>query len=202
MSLRTGVILDIELTGPASPPCLLKIRLIDKKNKTNWCWAACAAMVLRYLKSGYASMTDAKLLCYVAEHSKYGPSGDCCKPYECDGTLKAPEVTDLWESFVYDSTQGIIPDYKNLANRPAIDELINEITVSRRPVEIGFKYGKSGHLIILYGYVKENNVRYFYLHDPDAPENRLWRISETELLSKWNGEEWEDTWMRLEFKEN
>ncbi len=197
MALQTGVILpfDVVEAPPVVPP--LDVPFINKI-RSKWCWAACAGMVLRFLHDRFNLITDLELLCYLAQESVHGMSGNCCNPGACNNTLKPSQIDYLWRKIkIVDENLIINPDFRKPNNHPSIDDLVKEIQVNHLPVEISFETVDTGHVIILYGCENEAGIWHFFRHDPDDPVASTITISQDVLTSTTRPDPWKHTWMRL-----
>lgn len=121
----------------------------------NWCWAACAEMVLRYY-----SMTITK--CAVAGWLKQNPS--CCimnPPAVCKDTCTVTQEQD--------DIAAIYHHYGLSANRKwpvASEDLKNEVE-KNNPVELCYRMARGGHVIVVYGWYPTPSGAYrFRIHDP------------------------------------
>lgn len=201
MALRTGIIIpfDVEEGPPVAPP--LDVPFINKI-RSKWCWAACTGMVLRFLHEPFNHMTDLELLCYLAQLSVHGTSGDCCYEGACNKTLKPSQIDSLWRKINIVAENLIIdPDFRKPHNRPSIDDLVSEIQNKDLPVEVSFESGSTGHVVILYGSKQEGGIWHFFRHDPDDPVASTMTISQDVLTSTERPDPWKHTWLRLKFVE-
>jgi hypothetical protein len=196
MRLRTGVIKKITVVGPA-PPFVAPLELLPvaKDGKTNWCWASCVAMALRFLQpEQVAHLNDKQLLCRIAERSAVG-NGRCCEPnpLTCDSRLLSEAITALWETF------GIKPLFLDEDHKPKISRLVEEIDQNRLPVEIKLTDGGTAHVVILFGCVKANDGTQIFLYrNPDNPDpSATLRLSELDLTTGGAGSTWTHTWLDL-----
>lgn len=162
-------------------PCRLKVRFVEQGPK-NWCWAACAAMVLQAYK-----VPNSKP-CNVASKTIPGRGKDyCCRSTneaECNKTLGDSEITKLWESLKINA--------KPEPGQVSSEVLADEISKHHRPVQIGSGFN---HVSIVYGYFNKGNRLFFQVHDPTGKRSRI--VCEADLQGTAEAVIWDATWINL-----
>lgn len=175
MPLQSNITHERDFEAAALPPFILeKADWVGKDNRHNWCWTACAAMVLRYNDENLRKLDIKNLLCSkIANRAvKQGrrlvaTEGDCCVAGRCNKTLSEGEVSDLWESLLgHRPTLAEPSDF--LSSNALVSAITDELQTNRGLVEVGLS-GRPGHLIIVYGFGEANGEKVFYVHDPDMP---------------------------------
>lgn len=166
--------------GPAGNP--LCVPYIFQGVGTNWCWAACAAMVLNYYNQNVT-------LCGVAGF--LSPGIDCCQsPFLCNKGCSADDVQRLYASRGFDS---------NPTGGPvSAQDLQTEIN-NGRPVEVGFDscpggIETMGHLVLVYGYAPDGS---FWVRDPMAPIGSG-TIAYSQIVASVNYGCWRQTWVGIQ----
>lgn len=164
----------------------------------NWCWVACAAMVLTYRQVSFGRM------CCLPAFALPRPSASCCNGIgggECDVAASKELITALYSSFN-------IPVVRVASISP--EDLIAEIdSPNCSPVEIGyvrsgFGFTESlepgavappaeGHVILVFG--RDSSGTNFFVHDPlsQAEASRTYKA----LLGLPGGGVWKFTWKGL-----
>ncbi len=123
--------------------------------KGNWCWAACAQMLLE--SNGGSPVTQCEIARFLGR-------GDCCSALPgdpCNQELEDPQITALLIS------RGV----KKVCFQPReLDsaELVRELDAGR-PVQVGVTNGSVGHVVLVVGYQDVQPERQFTVHDPDRP---------------------------------
>jgi len=173
MPLRTEITHEIDIEVPLTLPFFLKnIELVGKDNKFDWCWAACAVMVMRYLKVDWREEQDLhKLLCErvaniaTKDGVRLADHGSCCPPSQCDTALSAKDITVLWEDLLNHAPK---PQHQSIFDDPdALSKaLVDELKNNQKPVEVGLRESnRVGHLVIIFGCNEAEKL--FYVLDPD-----------------------------------
>lgn len=120
----------------------------------DWCWAACAAMILQ----GYQEKVDQ---CDVAT---FVLKADCCgSSDQCANSCNYQEITKIFAHWNVVTNPPIVAPAQ-----PALPViLIGEIQAGR-PVQLEFApplYTPGpGHMVVVYGYVSNTS---FWVHDPN-----------------------------------
>lgn len=159
-----------------------------KQMASNWCWAASAQMVLRFM--GFTSVKQ----CDIA--NIMGNRRDCCQPlgpvpesgpivynHACDAADVTRVYKDGWN---VDSVaqEGVLP----------FEMLEQEINEQRRPVEVGIQWahGKGRHLVVIYGcQLNDANEQLLHVRDP-LPDYCEGQVLYDELMNSYLGQ---GTWI-------
>ena len=123
----------------------LNIPLV-RQEQTQWCWAACAVMVLRYYGSSVKQ-------CELADRM-FGLSGCCNAPSSsvCNDSISEGGICALYNDFGL-SCNG----YSGTITMDMIESEINQ----DRPVECCFKLGTLvSHAVVIIGYYDDASVLY------------------------------------------
>lgn len=175
---------------PIGPGRILCVPFFTQQ-MTYWCWAACAAMVLKYyeLDFGEQCAIAAKGLGMVNPHV-------CCNfstSELCNCRLQEAGITDLWHKTKITGARFIpnqIPDL----------DLFMEIENGGRPVEIGYgpnadRWGLQ-HVVIAIGWQGDFDQLSFLVHDPQYQARTA--IARFALPGTLNKRRWLETWVQLE----
>jgi len=152
MALRNTNGLSI---NPINPPIgvgnILKKVSPIKQEKGEWCWAACAVMVLRHYDDKEVQQ------CHLAK--LFFPSANCCdlSSPSCNTSCKVGDVRAIYQ------IKGIrcIPSSGSVP----FNILQTEIDAGR-PVEVYLSRGLNGHLIIIRGWYINGADLYALVIDP------------------------------------
>jgi len=127
------------------------------QERTQWCWVACAQMVLKQLE-----MLPIPKQCEIACRSKRFGDADCCGSTEaCNSPCSMAHIEQVYCELGVTCT-GL--------EKP-IDEsqLIKEI-FAERPVQIGFTYANAtvGHVVLVIGEktLKKTGQKWLHVADP------------------------------------
>jgi len=128
--------------------------------KTNWCWVACAAMVLTYRKKEFGKQ------CELAAYGLDASDLDCCDGHPSGGPCDRPASDKLIKALYH-----CFQIRAELFAQIPPDEIIAEINDRSAPVEIGytssgFGRGASGHVVLVYGWQEDNGGVSFLIHNP------------------------------------
>lgn len=151
MALRKENLLSIR---PTNPPIgvgsILKVPPI-KQEKGEWCWAACAVMILRYYDDEEIQQ------CHLA--NLFFPSADCCdlSPSSCNTSCQIGDVRAIYQ------IKGIRCTPR--AGAVSFNTMKTEID-NGRPVEVYLSRGLNGHLIIIRGWYINGANLYALVIDP------------------------------------
>ena len=146
--------LPLPIPAPAVPPAPFPNPLpvpFVQQCQTLWCWAACAAMVLRFYRKNVRQCEIVSLLSNPAA---------CSFPQNFNfGCLNS-----LFPHIYAHFGVGITPT----GGPVQAETLAGEITAGR-PVELGFADGGgNGHVVIAYGFDSDLG---FFIHDPDEQQD-------------------------------
>jgi hypothetical protein len=156
--------MPIPATPPSNADVLLSVPMWFQE-ETNWCWAACADMVVRYYNIG--SVQQCQLANFVFQRT------DCCVPggfSPCNYTCQVPDVPAIYGHFYLLCTSN--------SGTMTLAELKREIDHAR-PVEIAWQwsYVLRGHVVLISGYYTDDKLR---VHDPQVG---IGSLSHAELVN-------------------
>lgn len=152
---------------------------LASQEKSLWCWAACAKMVLyvvgletiRQCRIAMAFLTQD--CCAAPSHSEY-----------CNVDCSPRDVAIIYDRLRVDA------DFKNQSISFSTVQV--EISQNKLPVEVAIKWqgDNGGHLIVVVGWSLENGVRWVRVNDPLYGVGHI-RFSD---LSYYKGGRWICTW--------
>jgi hypothetical protein len=157
---------------------------LHTKDKFNWCWAACAQMLVE------AKTATQVLQCSMA--SFLGPK--CCQPLPndpCNVPLADPKITALLTA--------------RLANVSFVQRALNAVDLEKeinagRTVQVGWTYGKNakggGHVVLVTGcrqVASGQPKREFTVLDPDFTSPLT--MTHAGLKGKAGERVWDATWI-------
>lgn len=164
-------------------PVNLDVRGIEQEH-TNWCWAACAEMVLDHFQMPFVRQCD-------LANSAFGSTRCCNNLPACNKGLSDARITYLWQTYGL-TTARYITDKLNC-------EALKVELNAGRPIELGFSYSSTtGHVIIAFGWGKTKSSEvYFLVNDPDYPSGTKSVIYCSALLDRSIKGSWDATWLGL-----
>jgi hypothetical protein len=137
------------LAAAAGTPPVLPVPYV-KQTQNQWCWAACAEMVARYL--GNTTVTQCELANFLHGQTK------CCT---------FPGSTDCNRPTPY---EGVGQVYRHLGINcishrwPVNAQVVLRELTARRPIEVGYLWvGGGGHVAVIYGVGPDGRLA---VHDP------------------------------------
>ena len=185
MPLRVHKGNSISFQEPLSNEKIINVPQI-KQEQSNWCWAACAEMVLSYYDA------PATQQCKFA-NKILGKTECCLEPVspDCNKPCRKEDISKLYSSNYISS--------KFVGNVVSFSKLQSEIEADR-PVEVAHFWGdngKTGHLVIIRGWCVDGKEEFVYINDPgDSPgEDRI--ITYYELLTPYGQGNWTWTWVEI-----
>jgi hypothetical protein len=123
-----------------------------RQEKSDWCWAACAHMVLTVFDQNVSQ-------CDVASFLR---ETNCCleaNEGECNLACDAEDVLHIYDNFGVTGT--LVDDTLSFSS------IREEIRDRQQPVEVGIKWDEGGgHLIVVYGCSVDGTARFVRVHDP------------------------------------
>jgi hypothetical protein len=175
---NTTVLPDEQLNATGPFDTRLDVPWFEQR-KDLWCWVACAQMVLRFFGVFHKQ-------CEIARRQLHKPCCSSSAPSYCDEDCNAEEVDQAFERAGLDSSR---------MNRPApFADVFDEITRSSpRPVVAG----GGGHLVVVTGARKVNNIRYVRVHDPIYGPGDMRYTDLEEAYGPNDNGKWTHTWMRF-----
>ena len=162
-----------------------KLRVPHKyQQQSNWCWAACAEMVMRYRGNTNTDQCDlANWLFNLTVCCSQGSSPQCNNP------CTVSQVSNVYINY---GIQSVLSG--GTISFAAIQSEIN----GQRPVEVGLKWNKgtTGHLVIIQGWQHNRVGQYVHLNDP-APGYGPQLVLYTDLLKAFQKGQWVLTWTSI-----
>jgi hypothetical protein len=158
MSLRVtnGVAIPVIVPPPDAVPAStteheLEIDWVEQE-KSEWCWAACARMVLSMFEEDVPQ-------CDVASFLR---ETNCCSLANediCNQGCNRQDILDIYNNF------GVTATF--LDDTVSFSKVRKEIRDRGQPVEACIEWDEGGaHVVIVFGCSLEGSVRYVKVHDP------------------------------------
>ena len=185
MPLRINKGRTINFQEPIPSKKIINVPQI-KQEQLNWCWAACAEMVLRYYGDTTTQQCEFanELFCQTECCSK--PSSCCCnKPCWEEDVSKLYSSNHIYSKFIK----------KNIP----FSKLKSEIDANR-PIEVAYSWrdrGETGHLAIVRGWCIDGKKEFVYVNDPNDNPGGNRMITYSELLAAYGQGEWTCTWIDI-----
>lgn len=157
------------------------------QERTMWCWAACAQMVLAQM-----GVSPIPKQCEVAAK---GFGEDCCAaPDPCNRPYPMHQIETLYQMLGV-SSRGI--------HGPIQESALMEEVFQGRPVQIGYMYQNQvvGHVVVVIGEQtrRRNGQKYLRLADP-REKNGKQTVLFADVQTDSGKGRWEWTWIRMERK--
>ncbi|HJQ23017.1 MAG TPA: papain-like cysteine protease family protein [Blastocatellia bacterium] len=178
---------------PITPSLLPQSKVLPvahfQQARTQWCWAACAEMVLDY----YSKRVHQ---CALANHL-LGRKNCCAAPgplhffSKCNRNCQVAQVAQLYSHY------GLNSLYQ--ANPVSFSVIQAEINADQ-PVEVGFAwFGGGGHLAIIRGWEQDSIGDWVRINDPHySPGNSgQGRMLHSKLATPYGLGNWVTTWTDL-----
>ena len=181
MSIRISTKVKIPRTGIIRGAGPLNVPMI-KQEQRNWCWAACADMILHYY--GNPGITQCQLANWA-----FGQSSCCQIPSStlCDNGIGDAKISQLF------SVYGLRSSYT--ANYVAYGILDIEIG-SRRPVEVGYTWnGGGGHVAVVIETTVISGRQVVSVNDPGYGPGSVYY---PDLLTAYGLGRWDATWTGIQ----
>ena len=155
LRVKTGVPIPAPpFAAPAAPAApavgaTLNVSLV-KQTQNQWCWAACTAMIARFL-----GMVEPKQ-CELANFL-FGRT-NCCQAPGSTTCNKPAQVQEIVKVYKHLGIKLTGPD------KPLLADTVKKELDAGRPFEVGYLWnGGGGHVAIVYGYTPQGLV---LVHDP------------------------------------
>jgi Papain-like cysteine protease AvrRpt2 len=186
---RTGIIYIVPLKLDLGTVIrLLEGRLSDQTTQlnidnvlqhpnTNWCWAACAAMVVKY----YARETPRQ--CFLA--SKLFGAKDCCQSPSSKACNKGLETDDVRRVFYWWAI-----DSQHWNGAKTFSEIAFEIGL-KRPVQICMQQDGGYHMVLIIRTYTDKGQPCYTVNDPLFGCRAA---SDSDLKTAFGHGLWKDTW--------
>lgn len=152
---------------------------LSLQEMSQWCWAACAVMVLQHFGR-------TKMQCQLAEWL-FGPQGCCANPTppRCNKPCGVGDVGAIYQA------EGL--QYLQATHRVTSAQIRSEID-SNSPVQIGYHGQRLGHLVLVGGYVQEGADLLLTVIDPQAG---IGTIRFSRLVQSQQYGIWQYTWIGI-----
>jgi len=154
------------------------------QEQSEWCWAACAQMVLRYY--GNSSVRQCDLA------AKLFGQGCCEDPGStlCNQPAQVQDIAGIYSDWGRPSK----PKY--VSSSVPFSTLQAELN-AQRPVEVGFIWNKgTGHQAIVCGWGVDSTGPLLLVNDPD-PRWGTGAIYYTNLVLAYGAGSWQHTWISI-----
>jgi hypothetical protein len=187
MPLRATDFHDIPVISPTAPPVGISLEF-ERQEEINWCWAACAEMILKH----FHRSNDEQ--CQIAQKGLafIGVNVPCCTDslhsngdIRCDRTLGDKNISRLWRE-----AYGVQVNYTNrqdlhINDEPALIERLKEI-IENHPIQLGYSGSPAGHVIIVYAWEPASSGKVNFLcRDPARGANAV--IPESSIIRPGRG---------------
>lgn len=175
---------SINFSVPISPEKIINVPQIAQE-QTNWCWAACVAMVLHYYDDHTVQQCElANELFNRYECCSEPSSPECNQPCEIKDVSKLYARRDIHSQFV--------------DRNVSFSALQSEIEADR-PVEIVFYPRKKGqgHLVVVRGWRVTETEEFLYVNDPKDSNGASRIVAYSELLEAYEDGKWMYTWLGI-----
>lgn len=152
-----------------------------RQQTLNWCWAACAEMVLRYFGRDVGqSEIAARYVEYLKSHDK----PHSLSPAEVQCVIRDfSEVLGMW---------GIEADYRR--RDISFSTVQKEIDAGRPVVVLLDWFGGDGHFVIIRGWYIERGEPMLKVNNPERGSGLQ---TYADLVEAYGQGVWKNTWMRL-----
>lgn len=158
-----------------------------KQEQSNWCWAACAEMVLRYYDG------SAVRQCEFA--NELFDRTECCLEPSSPACNRPCEMLDISNLYLSKHIHS-----KLLEKAVPFFKLQSEIDADR-PVEVVYfwrDWGKPGHSVIVHGWRIDGQEEFVHVNDPaDGPATMSGIVAYSELLIPYGAGDWTYTWIEI-----
>lgn len=126
----------------------LGIRLV-RQPLDRWCWAACSRMILRSLQQDVSMCEVANVLLGL----------DCCNDlHGCNQDAEVADILTIFEEFGVTAWR--------LENPVSFESVQAQIDEWEKPIEVQISWDPGGHVVVIEGWRRRNNVRYIRVKDP------------------------------------
>jgi hypothetical protein len=170
----------IPMTGVPAPPGGMVVPFVWQE-QTEWCWAACAAMVVEYNTQSAASQ------CEFAKWLFVEPS--CCEAPQstiCNSPCLLDDVSDVYQQW------GIAS--RRVGGQLPFQTVATEIA-AQRPIEVALHWGYTAHLVLIVDSLVIIGVPWVTVHDPFY--GRL-VLHHAELLTAYGRGNWHASWVGIQ----
>jgi hypothetical protein len=185
MALRASKTKKITVPGPPPPGNRLCVPLIPQDQK-QWCWAACAEMILKYYKENRIGQCDLANLAFA------DAGGGCCNTPSsslCDKKLSDSRIRQLFD------TKAVNIHHHYTAGSVPFATVRGEID-NYRPIQIGITLRGGGHVVIVQGWTLTQMGEYLIVNDPGSGGSQG-PVSFSDLQTANSLRTWDATWTEL-----
>lgn len=187
MPLRVKEGKSINFREPSPNEKIINVPQIIQE-QSNWCWAACAEMVIRYYNEpGTQQCEFANELFNRTECCSVPSSPNRNRPCETRDISNLYSRKHIHSKFVEDA----VP----------FSQLQSEIDADR-PVEVVYfwrDWEKPGHSVIVRGWRIEDKEEFVHVNDPaDSPTTMSGLVAYSELLTPYRAGDWSYTWIEIQ----
>jgi hypothetical protein len=152
------------------------------QEQSEWCWAACAQMVLRYYGNNAVRQCDVAARLFGQPGCSENPSSSLCN--------EPAQVQDI--AGVYSDWGRPTPQYVN--GSVPFKTLQSELN-AKHPVEVGFIWKDgTGHQVIICGWNIDTTGPLLLVNDPRWGSGGVYY---TNLVLAYGWGSWQDTWISL-----
>ena len=158
-----------------------------KQEQSNWCWAACAEMVLRY--HGGSAIRQCEFANELFDRT------ECCLEPSSPACNRPCEMLDI--SNLYSSKR---IHSKLVEKAVPFSKLQSEINANRLVEVVYFwrDWGKPGHSVIVRGWRIDGQEEFVHVNDPaDGPATMSGIVAYSELLIPYGEGDWTYTWIEI-----
>ncbi len=150
--------------------------------QSEWCWAACANMVLRFCVNAQNSNCD--IVNWLLNQT------NCCSAsnsISCNRNCQWADIEKIYTHWNITCTQ--------INDNIPFNDIITEID-NNRPVQIGYQWDfGGGHVVVAIGYnLSSDNKQYVYLNDPIRGHG--WYLY-TNIINAGGKGKWVYTWKNV-----
>jgi hypothetical protein len=157
------------------------------QEKANWCWAACADMILDFY--GASLVTQCRI---VNNFFTRDGARSCCRPENnevCDEGCNKEDIKTVYDRFSFSALF--------IEESITFQKLALEINAGR-PVQVGYKWNSRGfHVAVVIGWRRGAHGDVVFIHDP-LEEFAQGQVFFEDLQSAYDRGEWIWTWTNLQ----
>jgi hypothetical protein len=172
----------------------LGVQTVSQQPREEWCWAACAEMVLHFFGIPLNK-------CQVAGLELGKKHGECCSsPAGCDQGLNVEQVDEAFELAGLAGNRFQTLSFEKIRDQingqPALGE--SGLVLQPRPVVAGIAWQHGGgHLVVISGWRVADSLRYLKINDPLYTSGDIRYENLVERYGPNNSGRWVQTWADL-----
>jgi hypothetical protein len=177
IQLQNRTAIPVLVVASAGTPLAVPLIL---QEQTEWCWAACAAMVLGYYQASQVTQ------CQLADWL-FGPAACCVAPASaaCNKPCQVAHIKQILAHWLIQST--------SVQGSVSFATLHNEVA-AKRPVEVAFHWGMSGHVALVVEASWISGQPWVRVNDPKFHSGL---VSYAELLVAYGFGSWFWSWIGI-----